>query len=144
MTAHWAHWASRKGGAYTGAGSGVGRERTRARMSDIWASLDALVAASEVVIDRPRGTAHPRYPDITYPFDYGYLAGTRSSDGAGIDVWIGSLTARTITGLVVTVDLHKRESEIKLLLGCTAEEAEAIAALHSRGSQSSMLVRRPS
>jgi hypothetical protein len=29
-----------------------------------WIMLDALVAASEVRIDRPRGAAHPRYPEV--------------------------------------------------------------------------------
>lgn len=113
-------------------------------MSDIWQMLDELVAASEVMLDRPRGTPHPRYPDVIYPYDYGYLSGTRSGDGAGIDVWIGSLPEPSVTGLIFTVDLLKREAEIKLLLGCSTEEAEAIAALHTRGNQSALLIRRPS
>lgn len=34
-----------------------------------WASLDALVRRCPLVIDRPRGSAHPRYPDFIYPLD---------------------------------------------------------------------------
>lgn len=113
-------------------------------MPDVWQALDALVASSVVVLDRPRGTPHPRYPDVIYPYDYGYLAGTHSSDGGGIDVWIGSLPARTITAVVCTVDLLKREAEVKLLLGSTAAEADSIAALHQRGEQSALLIPRPS
>lgn len=61
---------------------------------DFWTALDALVAQSRVVIDRPRGSAHPRYPHVVYPLDYGYLDGTSSMDGAGIDVWRGSDASR--------------------------------------------------
>lgn len=110
---------------------------------DFWHVLATLVTTSDIVLDRPRGTAHPRYPDFHYPYDYGYLAGTRSGDGHGIDVWIGSLSDRALTAVVITVDILKRDAEIKLLLGCTTEEAEAITTIHARGDQSALLVRRP-
>jgi inorganic pyrophosphatase len=29
-----------------------------------------------IVIDRPHGHAHPLYPDIIYPCDYGHVPGT--------------------------------------------------------------------
>jgi len=32
-----------------------------------WQKLDSLVASSEIAIDCPRGTAHPRYPEFIYP-----------------------------------------------------------------------------
>lgn len=60
---------------------------------DFWCKLDELVQSGDLVIDRPQGSAHPRYPDIIYPLDYGYLAGTTAADGEGIDVWVGSLPA---------------------------------------------------
>ena len=41
-----------------------------------WQHLDEMVAGSELVIDRPRGSRHPRVHDTIYPLDYGYLAGT--------------------------------------------------------------------
>lgn len=119
-------------------------EQHTAPSPDFWQALDTLVVTSQLVLDRPRGAPHPRYPEFRYPYDYGYLAGTRSSDGHGIDVWIGGLPERTITGIVYTVDLLKRDAEIKLLLGCTQMESEAIAALHAHGDQSAMLVRRSS
>lgn len=34
-----------------------------------WDRLDALIQQSEIIIDRPRGTAHPRYPEYLYPLD---------------------------------------------------------------------------
>ena len=57
---------------------------------DFGSALDELVANSEIVIDRPKGTAHPRFPDFIYKVDYGYLNHTTSMDGGGIDVWVGS------------------------------------------------------
>lgn len=52
-----------------------------------WRAIDELVARSTIVIDRPKGSAHSRYPDYRYPLDYGYLQNTCSVDGEGIDVW---------------------------------------------------------
>ncbi len=52
--------------------------------SDFWNALDELVHYSEIVIDRPKGTPHPRYPDFIYQVDYGYLKDTSSMDGAGM------------------------------------------------------------
>ena len=39
-----------------------------------------------------------------------------------MDVWIGSESADEIYGCMVTVDLRKMDSEIKIVLGCTGEE----------------------
>ena len=107
-----------------------------------WRKLDELVAACTLVIDRPRGSSHPRYP-LSYPLDYGYLEGTSAADGQGIDVWVGSLPEVEVTGIVCTLDLEKRDAEIKILLGCTPEEARRILSIHNRDKQAGMLVERP-
>jgi inorganic pyrophosphatase len=109
---------------------------------DFWETLDRLVAECGVDIDRPRGSPHPRYPDLIYPLDYGYLPGTRAADGGGIDVWVGSLAPRAVTGVICTVDAHKRDAELKLLLGCTPGEARQLQAFHSDGTQAALLVVR--
>ena len=99
--------------------------------------------ACAVCIDRPRGTAHPHYPDFIYPLDYGYLTGTTAMDGGGIDVWRGSLPERRVVGVICTVNLDKRDSEIKLLLGCTPDEIETALAVHNSGAQAGLLILRP-
>lgn len=96
-----------------------------------WAALERLVGESEVVIDRPRGSAHPRYPNIIYRTDYGYLRDTSSMDGGGIDVWRGAGGGNRISGAIVTVDLVKRDSEIKILLDCSEEEISGIMSFHN-------------
>lgn len=94
------------------------------------------------MIDRPKGTRHPRYPGIVYPLDYGFIEGTRGSDGGNVDVWRGSLPDCRVTGVVCTVDLHKRDSEVKVLIGCSHEEMEQVLQFHNEASQAAILVDR--
>jgi len=108
-----------------------------------WGHLDALLDASEIVIDRPAGSTHPRFPEFVYPLDYGYLGGTVGGDGQGIDVWVGSRGDRALVGVLATVDLEKRDAELKLLLGCTDAETEALLAVHDDGRQAATFVPRP-
>ena len=97
---------------------------------DFWKALDELVSSSEIVIDRPKGSAHPRFPNFIYKVDYGYLKDTASMDGAGIDVWVGS-GDKKIDAIMCIVDLMKRDSEIKILVGCTEEEKLEVYKTHN-------------
>ena len=97
---------------------------------DFWKALDELVTRSEIVIDRPKGSAHPKFPDFIYPVDYGYLRDTAAMDGAGIDVWVGS-NDKKIDAVMCIVDLLKRDSEIKILIGCTEEEKMEVYRTHN-------------
>ena len=96
-----------------------------------WAAVDSLVTGSEIVIDRPKGTAHPRYPSLIYPVDYGYWKGTTSMDGAGIDVWVGTAGNPRASAIICTVDVLKKDSEIKILIGCTEAETEMVYETHN-------------
>ena len=91
-----------------------------------------LAANKHIVIDRPQGTAHPRYPELTYPLDYGYIEGTSAADGDGIDVWIGGNKKCTLTGILCTYDTFKNDAEIKLLLGCTKNDVQTILNFNSK------------
>lgn len=91
-----------------------------------WSLLDRLVAGSKIIIDRPAGARHPRYPHMVYPLDYGYLDGTTAGDGSGIDIWVGSLPERSICGILCTADILKKDVEIKILAGCTEAEVKSI------------------
>ncbi|MBN4004479.1 hypothetical protein [Nostoc sp. LPT] len=110
--------------------------------TDFWFKLDRLVIISNLKIDRPKGTSHPRYPSFVYPLDYGYLENTRSGDRADIDVWIGSLSSKKVIAVICSVDLEKRDTEINILLGCTSEESQVILDIHNIGSQSAVLLVR--
>ena len=98
---------------------------------DFWRSLEDLLASGEVVIDRVKGSRHPRFPSCVYPVDYGYVRGTSGGDGQELDLWRGSIAQGRLVGIVCTVDRLKRDAEIKLLLGCTVEETESILRFHN-------------
>ena len=112
--------------------------------AEFWNALDQLLDACPLVIDRPKGSTHPRYPELIYPLDYGYLLGSTTCDGGGLDAWRGSLAEPALTALALTVDLHKRDAEIKLLLGCNENDLQTILLFHNDGSQRATLILRPS
>ena len=113
------------------------------RTDAFWQALDTLVASSRIVIDRPKGSRHPRFPHVIYKVDYGYLENTASMDGSGIDLWRGSAPDGKPDAVICTVDLMKRDSEIKLLIGCTEEEKETILAFHNDSEyMKGILIRR--
>ncbi len=115
---------------------------------EFWDYLDKLVESSEVVVERSEGSTHPDFEEMVYPLNYGYLAGTTSSDGGGIDVWIGSKGSTTegdyhVDGVLCAIDLLKRDTEIKILLGCSEEEMVTITNFVHRSSLGGLLLRRP-
>ncbi len=55
----------------------------RTTASSFWFHLDRLVSECKLVIDRPAGSRHPRYPEVQYPLDYGYLQGSHAGEGDG-------------------------------------------------------------
>lgn len=110
---------------------------------EFWEALDRLVSQSELVIDRPKGTAHPRYPDMIYKVDYGFLKNTSSMDGGEIDVWFGTDRNKRVDAIMCIIDLVKRDSEIKILIGCTEEEKELVYKTHNETeNMKGILVRR--
>lgn len=107
-----------------------------------WHGLDLLMRTSNLIIDRPKGSSHPRYPEFQYPVDYGYLEGTRSMDGQGIDVWQGTDPLQRCDGILCILDLHKRDSEIKILFACTEQEKQSIYQAQNTFSMRAILIRR--
>lgn len=105
--------------------------------TSFWQEIHRLVLTNSIIIDRPKGSSHPRYPEVVYPLDYGYVENTTASDGGGIDVWIGSIRTtehsesnELLTGILCTFDTLKRDAEIKLLIRCTKEDVEVIRSFH--------------
>ena len=107
--------------------------------SDIsfWHSMQQLILTNALMIDRPRGSSHPHYPEAIYPLDYGYLENTIASDRGGIDIWFGSLNTvmnkqspKILTGILCTFDTLKHDAEIKLLIACCTEDIQVIRDFH--------------
>lgn len=108
-----------------------------------WAALDQIVNESKIIIDRPKGSAHPKFPTFIYKVDYGYLESTCSMDGGGIDVWVGTDERKQVDAIICIIDLMKRDSEIKILIGCTEDEKEIIYQTHNETEgMKGILIRR--
>lgn len=105
------------------------REHTQCIKNEFWQELQNLMVHSEIVIDRPKNTAHPRYPTFIYPVDYGYLKGTAASDGNEIDIWVGTAPIKVINGILCTVDPIKKDIETKIIYACTTDEIAQICTI---------------
>lgn len=62
------------------------------------------------VIDRPYGSAHPQYPDLIYPLNYGYIKGLYGGDGEEQDVYVLGIKEplEEFTGKLIAV-IHRRD-----------------------------------
>jgi inorganic pyrophosphatase len=108
---------------------------------ELWSQWERLVTEHAIEIDRPKGTAHPRFPEMIYPLDYGYLEHTIGGDGAEIDIFIGS-GELGLVGLLETDDEDKNDHETKLLWNCTDDEIETVLTFLNRSSMKASLRRR--
>ena len=84
--------------------------------------LTAYLGQTVVVdIDRPRGSHHPRHPDLVYPLNYGVISGTVPGDGNPIDVYVlgPDTPLQTVEGHVVAVVIRDDGNEDKLVAATT-------------------------
>ncbi|EYB66733.1 inorganic pyrophosphatase-like protein [Deinococcus phoenicis] len=72
-----------------------------------------------VVVDRPLGSRHPRWPDLVYPVNYGELPGTVGGDGHPIDAYLlgWDRPVREARGVVTAVIVREDDAEDKLVVG---------------------------
>ena len=110
-------------------------------MNTFWEKLTTILNESEMVIDRPKGSRHPKYPKIVFPLDYGYLKNTSGGDGNEIDVWLGSLEDKVLNAIACTVDILKRDTEIKLIVSCSDHEIEIIKQFHTNEFMSAIVLK---
>lgn len=109
---------------------------------DFWKSLDEIIREKDIFIDRPKGSHHPRFKEFIYPFDYGYIKNTRSSDGEELDVWIGTSKQKQVTGILNITDMDKQDTELKILYACTRKEMEEIYKINNELMMSAVLLIR--
>jgi inorganic pyrophosphatase len=107
---------------------------------DFWEYLQQLVDTSQIIIDRPRGSTHHRFPKGGYPVNYGYLSDTTSIDSGGVDIWVGSLGEKKVVGALCTTDLLKRDTELKIIYDCTEAEIQAIISFVNIGQMRAICV----
>ena len=94
--------------------------------------MQQLIITNEIIIDRIKDTPHPRYSDMIYPLDYGYVENTFASDGDGIDAWMSNMKQKELTGILCIFDTVNRDAEIKLLIGCTEDDVQFICNFHNK------------
>lgn len=86
-----------------------------------WEAWEILINKNGTTIDRPKGSRHPVFPDIIYPIDYGYINETLSTDGAEIDIFLGTATNKLVA-VLFTADFRKGDREAKLIYNCSPSE----------------------
>lgn len=71
-----------------------------------------------VVVDRPIGAHHPKYGDMIYPVNYGYVPNVYAGDGEEQDVYILGVDKplKTFRGRVIAIILRNNDSEDKLVV----------------------------
>lgn len=69
-------------------------------------------------IDRPLGSAHPDYPDMIYPINYGYVDGIFAADGEEQDVYVFGTNEplETFEGKVIAVYHRTNDNEDKWIV----------------------------
>ncbi|MDE6474595.1 MAG: inorganic pyrophosphatase [Clostridia bacterium] len=108
-----------------------------------WTAIDCLIDSHKIIIDRPKGTVHPKFNDFIYNVDYGYLENTKSMDNNGIDIFVGSKKDKYADCIICTIDLLKNDCEIKLLLSFTDEEKQIIyQALNNNPYMKGIMIKR--
>lgn len=108
-----------------------------------WQKVDTLVLSSTMKIDRPKGTAHRKYPNLIYPVDYGYLTDTTSSDGTTVNVFRGTKNTNRVEAILLSADILKKDCLARLLIGCTEEEKkEILEFMNQMEFQKTILVQR--
>ena len=88
-----------------------------------------------VTVDRPLGTYHPKYKDLYYPINYGYVEGIIAPDGEEQDAYILGVDkpVNEFEGVVIAVIKRKNDVEEKWVVapeGSTYTKEEIEAAVH--------------
>ena len=88
-----------------------------------------------VRIDRPLGSAHPRYPDHVYEVNYGFVPNTLAPDGAEIDAYVLGVDEplESFKGLCLALLNRKDDEDDKLIVvppGFAPTNNEILSATH--------------
>ena len=72
----------------------------------------------KVIIDRPIGSHHPKYSDICYPINYGYIEGIIAPDGEEQDAYVIGINepVSEFEGRVIAVIHRLDDVEDKLVV----------------------------
>lgn len=101
--------------------------------------IEILGKIVTVTVDRPLGSRHPRYPELIYPINYGYVAGVMGGDGEAQDAYVlgVDMPLETFEGRVIAVIHRLDDEEDKWGVApqghfCTAEDIEKAVAFQEK------------
>ena len=104
-----------------------------------------------VIVDRPLGTCHPKYPDIIYPVNYGYVPGIIAPDGEEQDAYILGVDrpVDAFTGKLIAVIHRWDDVEAKWVvappdMNFTKEDIKRLVAFQEQYFQSDIFLREES
>lgn len=89
------------------------------RQSDIRQELKRLIGKEVTVyVDRPLGMKHPKFPDIIYPVNYGYIKEIKAADNEYQDVYIigNDEPLKICIGKVYAIVIRENDIEDKLIV----------------------------
>ena len=68
-----------------------------------------------VTIDRPLGSTHPKYPELQYPVNYGYVKGVMAADGEEQDAYVIGVkeAVKEFTGILIAIVHRMNDVEDK-------------------------------
>lgn len=120
-----------------GAGdSGVGKMPFATAETDMEEKDYKKIIGKEVTgrIDRPLGSCHPKYKDLIYPVNYGYVEGIFAGDGEEQDVYLlgTDVPVERFSGKVVAVYHRFGDKEDKWIVtldGAKLTEEEILEAI---------------
>ena len=81
-------------------------------------SMEFLNKTLKVKIDRPLGSSHPKYPDLIYLVNYGYVPNTISGDGEELDCYVlGEYQPlKKYTGKCIAIIHRLNDNDDKLII----------------------------
>lgn len=90
-----------------------------------WQKLDTLCLSGDFVETRAKGEVHPSYPNLIYPCRYGYFALSEQGEDKMFHAFVGSEGSQAV-GVVICADILAKDLEVKVLIGVSEKEEEAI------------------
>jgi inorganic pyrophosphatase len=107
-----------------------------------WEALDKIIQQKGITIDRPKGSRHPRFKAFIYPYDYGYVNQTLSTDGVELDIWVGTSEIKRVSAILNIVDMDKLDTELKILYATTPAETNEIFRINNEIMMHAVLLLR--
>lgn len=108
-----------------------------------WQKLDTLLYTLDYKQIRAKGDVHPKYTNLVYPLEYGYLLDPDNEGSVVAKVFKGSLSPKKSDQIILSVDILQKDIDVKILMGCSVEEQMMILKfLNQTAFQKTILIRR--